>query len=476
MRNTKIYSILEQFDKYEQNRCRKFLQSPYFNRDQTITHIFDLLVAAINSEKKECFEKETLWQQLNAPDDFDDVRFRKYLSDLTKLVEDFLCQQVYEKSPLDRINYLMQSVYDRKIEKLFNGIIRDSKNLIQKYPYRSANFYYYQYNIESNYYRLMEYEIKRTERSNFEELSTNLDYFYIAEKLRILLGILSRQSVSSYDYVVHFRQELLQAVKSNPTQYETIPPVSLYYQICLTYLEPEEEDHYYKLRELLEKYTHLFPVSEALNQFYASAQNYCVRKLNQGNQKFLKEYLELYKDMIRKDILVVDDVLSPWDFRNIIVVALRLGELAWAEQFISQFKDKLPSEMRDNAVSFNLAQLYFYQKNYEKVISLLQKVEYEDFTYNLNSKAMLLSAYYELQEIEPLHSLFDSFRTYLNRHKDIPASRRQSYSDLIKYTKKLTKLIPGDKQKLEKFRQELENTKNPIASQPWLLEKIAELE
>lgn len=97
--------------------------------------------------------------------------------------------------------------------------------------------------------------------------------------------------------------------------------------------------------------------------------------------------------------------LSPWDFRNIVVLGLRLGETDWVENFINTHKNFIPEAMRANAVSFNLAQVYFYQKKYEKVMVLLQKVEYEDLTYNLNSKSLLLIAYYELQEIETLHSL-----------------------------------------------------------------------
>jgi len=135
----------------------------------------------------------------------------------------------------------------------------------------------------------------------------------------------------------------------------------------------------------------------------------------------------------------------------------------------------LPHQYRGNARTFNLAQLHFYQKDYGKVIELLRTVEFEDFTYNLVSKSILLATYYEEDEIEPLMSLLSSFRTYLNRHKDIPASRRKSYLDLIKYLKKLTRIQPRDKKNLQKLKEEVESTKG-IASESWLKEKIAELE
>ena len=47
--------------------------------------------------------------------------------------------------------------------------------------------------------------------------------------------------------------------------------------------------------------------------------------------------------------------------------------------------------------------------------------------------------------------------------------------NLIKYTKQLTKIIPGDRKALTKLKNDIENEKS-IASSNWLKEKIAELE
>ncbi len=249
----------------------------------------------------------------------------------------------------------------------------------------------------------------------------------------------------------------------------------VYYQIYLLYTELENEDHYHKLIELLDKYSIYFPEEAVKDELYMSAQNYCIRKINQGNQRFQKELFFLYQTLLKKEIIVANGVLSPWYFRNIVVVALRLGEYAWTEDFIIKFQDFLEEDFRRNTVTYNLAQLYFYQKKYGKVIEQLRNVEYEDVTYNLNSKAMLIATYYETDETEPLYSLFESFRTYLNRHKNIPDNRRANFKNLIKFTKALLNLNSGDKLSVDKLREEVIVSKN-VASKEWLLEKITELE
>ena len=132
--------------------------------------------------------------------------------------------------------------------------------------------------------------------------------------------------------------------------------------------------------------------------------------------------------------------------------------------------------MRENAVTFNLATLFMYKKQFDKVIETLQFVDYEDFTYNLNSKVMLMSAYYETDEIEPLYSLMDSFRTYLNRHKDLATFKRKPYLNFITYTKRLSKLLSSDRKGLDKIKSDIEAEKGNVSSLSWLKEKIAELE
>ena len=167
--------------------------------------------------------------------------------------------------------------------------------------------------------------------------------------------------------------------------------------------------------------------------------------------------------------------LSPWDFKNAVLLALRLAEYAWTEKFITEYQNRLPSGFRENAVSYNLALVYFYQKKYEKVIEQLREVEYEDIAYNLGSKSMLIAIYYEQDEFEALLSLTDTFKMYLNRHKDINEKQRLLYFNYIQFVRKMTKIMPGDRKAIELLKEEIKNAKG-VASEKWLLEKLDELD
>ena len=205
--------------------------------------------------------------------------------------------------------------------------------------------------------------------------------------------------------------------------------------------------------------------------------SYCIKKSNQGKNVFLREFFEIAKDLLNKGLLLSTGQLNPGFFRNAVMTSLRIGEYAWTENFINKYSEKLPKEFRTNAVTYNLALVYFYQKKYDKVIPLLQSVEYDELVYNLSSKSILIAVYYELDEDESLMSLMDSFKVYITRHKEIANEKRIHYLNLMKYVRKMLKIVPGDTKEIEKIKQEMiEDKKVGIASEKWVYEKLAELE
>ncbi|MEM9258454.1 MAG: hypothetical protein AAGA62_02340, partial [Bacteroidota bacterium] len=174
-----------------------------------------------------------------------------------------------------------------------------------------------------------------------------------------------------------------------------------------------------------------------------------------------------------RDLVYDNGSLDPLQFRNTILIALRNGDYEWTESYIQNYQHRLPAKNRVNAVNYNSATLYFYQKNYDKALDFLRDVEYENITYNLNAKTMLLAIYYETDADIALDSLFDSMIAYLNRHKELPATAQKAYRNLVSFTRRLTRMLPNDRKAIEQLATDLAEKKY-VASRPWLEEKIAE--
>jgi hypothetical protein len=472
MIETKLYQSLESLNIYELNRLSRYLNSPYFNRNQKIIQFFECIEPSLRGEEIQAPTKYSIWAVIQPGKTYDDIKFRKFTSDLLKLYERFLAQERFESNPLHQANYLLDAVTTKKIDKLYKSSMRTAKRLSDMHLERNASYYYYQYEFERGFYNIDDYEINRSKVSNIENIAENLDRFYLGEKLRYYCTVLSRQNVLKHEYQMLFIEDIIRHVESH--DYQDIPPIIVYHQILKMYQEPEDRSHYDQLRALIRQYVLKFPELEA-KEIIDSALNYSIRQINKGKREFLREIFELYQEALERELLYINGEMTPWSFKNIVITALRLKEFAWTEAFINSYNEKLNPKYRENALSFNLAQLYFYRKDYPKVIQMLQQVEYDDLSYHLNSKTFLMGSYYELDEMEAMISLLDSFRVYLNRNKNIPNSRKTHYLNMIKVVKKLSKIIPGDKKQIEKIKKEIQEL-NAIASKGWIMEKIADLE
>lgn len=469
MRETKLYNALVQLNGHELNRLHRFVLSPYFNQNDSIIRLFEWIKNDLKDQSQVEPSKDEIWRLCFEKDDqYDDGRFRKLQSDLLKLVEEYYSQESFEDNPIHKAKYLLEAIYEKKLENLQSGAIKTAQHFVENQKLRPASFYYYQYEIEQSKYDLIKSQLERSSKSNIEEIAQNLDRFYLAEKLRYYCTILSHQHVAALDYNMLFIDEIIQHVETHG--YYDVPPIRIYYQILLTYKYPEIRVHYDILRDLITKYIHIFPeaqVKEILDAIF----NYCVQKLNSGYPEFNGEVFNLYKEALENKSIFVKGQITPWSFKNIVTAGLRLNEFDWVENFIDDYSGFLEQRFQDNSTTFSKAQLYFYKKDYPNVIKLLNRVEYNDVSYNLSSKTLLMASYYELDEMEALGSFLDTFRVYLSRNKDIPVSRRKSFLNTISILRRLSRITPRDKKEIEKLQTEVINTPD-VVSKNWILEKL----
>ncbi len=470
MRETKLYKTLVQLNGYELNRLHRFVLSPYFNRSESILRLFEWIKNDLKNNTQPEPSKQELWpQMIQTNEPYDDGRFRKLQSDLLRLVEEYYAQETFEANPIHKAKYLLEAIYEKKLENLQSSALKTAQRFADNQKLRPASFYYYLYEIEQSNYDLSKSQAERSSKSNIEDIAQNLDRFYLAEKLRYYCTILNHQNLAALDYKMLFIDEIIQHVES--LGYEDVPPIRIYYQILQTYKYPETRAHYDLLRELITKYIHYFPEAQ-IKEILDAAFNYCILKSNSGSLEFVRELFNLYIESLENKLIFVKDQITPWSYKNIVTAGLRLSEFEWVENFIYEYNLLMDEKFRENALTFNLAQLYFYKKDYPKVISQLSQVEYDDMTYNLNSKTLLMASYYELDEIEALGSLLDTFRVYLSRNKELPTSRRKHYLNTISIVRRLAKIIPGDKKEIEKLQAEVDNTQG-VVSKNWILEKLA---
>ncbi len=470
----KLFDLLSKMDVYERNRFLKYVRSPFFNEVKELVELLKFYLPFFKKNKPILLSKEEVWAKLSFTEIYNDVKFRRLNSDLSKLAEQFLAYLAYESYPTRNANNLLKIANEREIDKLYHTAYKSAKNTQEKWVYRNADFHYEQYRLETEFHSMLE-RGNRTAQ-NLLPAVEQLDKFYLSEKLRFLCSLLTYKNVVNAEDEMLLVNEILQHLQIQ--KYDDEPAIAVYHQALLSLMHPEAVEHYHQLKVLLAKFSAYFPAEEARN-LYIVAQNYCIKKVNAGNSYFLNELLDLYKALINTQLIFKgniqeDNVLSPWTYKNIITVSLRVGELDWALKFIEDFKDYIPEMYRDNAYTYNLAKYHFYLKDYDEVISLLINVDYQGVFYILDAKSLLLKTYYETDENAALTSLMDSFKVLLNRKKMVAPNYRKMYKNLIRYIKKIRNIRDGGKKNIEEVEKQL-TAESQVADITWLKEKIEEL-
>lgn len=477
MRDRKILTALMSLSVYELNSFSKYVNSPYFNVNQYISQYFAILEDAIKNDSVDQLKPHEIWIKLYAAVPFNNQKFLKLNSDLLNLLENFLAQKEYEASEILQANFKLEGAKKRNIPKLYNGIIGELERLRLNDINQSVEFYYNKYLIERNLFNLKTENEKKNEKIeistelNIKDISDQLEYFYVAEKLRLYCTLLSWKKMYKLDIELSNMEYILNKAKELP--YFEIPVIKIYFRMSQTYSDESNIQNYFDLRNLTKNFLHLFPAEEQ-REIYATQLSYCINKINKNQQDFFKETFEVYKDGLENGVLLLDGELSVTTYRNISIAALRVEEFTWAENFIYEYAKYVDEKYRNNAFEFSLARLEFYRKSFNKVLEHLNKVTFEDIWYNLGSKTILLTTYFELNELDALESLLQAFKMFIKREKSLTNDRKETYLNLVKFTNQLIKIHPKDKIKLEKLKAEIEETKG-VVSKPWLLEKVDSL-
>jgi hypothetical protein len=310
-------------------------------------------------------------------------------------------------------------------------------------------------------------EIKesRQQQLNTAEVLTSLEDFYVYQKLKYWSAANHYKNLFDQEVVIQWEDFLLDWIKKNENKNIAI---EIYRQIILMQTADDTYLHYVWLKKkLISSKKNIDKITQ--KEIYLFLVNYCISKINESDTNFYVEIFQLYQFAIKHHLLIQKKALSPWDFKNIITVALHLKEIKWAEKFIKTYSINLPIEEKNNAYNYNLAKVFFIQQKYNESLKLLQQVAYTDLFYQLDIKVMQAKTLYELNELETLNDLMVSLKKLIVRKRKLSTHYQTIYRKFIFYLQKLLKI--DSKKERELLIQQLTNDKQ-VPDKNWLIEKF----
>lgn len=465
MEKSKLVQLCRSLSRPEQREFRRFLQSPFFCRRAEVLVLYDFLEKYLNSGRP-VPEKEAVYAVVFPAETFDDHRLRMLMSHLSQLAGQFLA---LEDFMVDEPQYLLrlgQVFRKRKLYAHFTQTIAELDQKLQSQPFRNPDFFQTQYLTSLEKYQNA-YDQRELGSQHLQPLTGQLDNAYLARKLWQACLLLSSEAMSNTSYDVGLLAEVLSYVAANEAS--QTPVVAIYYHCYRALTNPGQSDFFQTFKALLLEHGRLFPPAE-VRDLYILAINFCIRRYNAGNQAYLRDQFDFYKDGLRQGYFLTDGELSHYTYQNAVTSGLVMHEYEWVAQFIHEYRDKLAAAYQESVYSFNLARLAYERKQYDQALPLLQKAEYKDLLLSLAAKTLQLKIYFELDEIDLLEAHLSAFKVFLRRKKDL-GYHRENYLNTIFFTRKLLEVNPFDKSARAALRTEIETVKN-LGEKEWLLGQV----
>ncbi len=402
--------------------------------------------------------------------DFDDRSLRHTMSYLLEVARRYLALADFESDAPVYRHALCRSLRRRGLDEMLPFEWTRSEDALSHIPIRDARWHLHQYDLHQERVEAAAAR-QRSAQIALQPLNQHLTVFYLAEMLRHACSALTHQAIGAKPYDATLLESVLRLSEQGDWLTEH-PAVAVYYHLCRCLKEPVAPSHFFAWKLEIAKHAKHFEPTE-LRGIYLLGINYCIRRMNSGQKEFAREAFELYREGLAQNILLEGGHISGFTYKNIIRIGTVVGENAWVEHFFEQYKPMLHAREREDLYRYNLAFLHFQNQDFAQAMPLLQRLELEDRLNLLDARRMLLRSYYELGEHQALLSLISSFTAFLRRQKDL-GYHQDLNLNLLRFTRRLLEILPGDKQAAQKLAYEIQETEH-LAEKNWLLEKARRL-
>ncbi len=484
MKNLSLFRILSFFTETEIELFDKFLRSPYFNNQSTLVRFFRAVKKHHpDFDSAELF-KEEIFRQVKPGKKFDDGLFRKYVSSLTKLAEEFLIQIGNETDIERNTRTLLEEFYRRKINKMYDKTLKKIDKGQSLSSEMSQDYFLNKHLLEEIKinYELMNEHTPLDSRYLFNSQFYIFNYFIMlttVNLVELMNTIPPDKIISGNDIIAAFTRNFDYEKFVNELSHlpeEQLFVLKMNFLDMALVLKPNESKYYYEMKKLIREYSEKLSAN-ALYLFLVKINNYCVHRVNAGENGFVSEIFDNFNFALHSEkyLTKLKQSFSFAEFRNALMFSLELHEVEWTKWLIENFTGLVKIKGRSSVKEFANAFLSFEQKDFEKSLNHVSKIEIINPIMKFDTNLLLTKLYYELNYFESCYSLIDSFRHLIDHNELMSDDIKKHYYNYLKHYKRLLEAKQKNKELDAGLEvKEIENEKM-IKSASWLIEKAREL-
>ncbi len=475
--------ILKTFNADELNEFGKFVKSPFYNNYSNVIKLFDELKNYYPEFSNAGTSKENLFSAVCNGKSYDDKLFRKYMSLLSKLAEEYLnVLELRAQKVTSDLNILEQlsgrnlnDIYSRKlkgVEDYFESSGKlDSGDFLKMHHLSSIKF-----NHKSSY---------RSTGSHSRELigshNNLLNYFAFTSSSIVNQLEVYKHSFSLNDEVGELLftmnqkalQNCIRKLKANTSSESK--RTALFYEMIFYDRQLNSSKTgftaYKKLKKLLfndiEKFnpTMLYHYFQRLNTF-------CILENVKGLRDMNKELFENYLTMLHNGLFFIQGtrVIDLPDFRAILRTAIKNKAYEWIEGFIKKYLDHVTGDTKENLFYYAKAMLSFYKNEHSDSLEYISKIVSAPQPFQIDIYILKAKIFYVLGHYDSALSVTDSFRHFITANSDFSDYHKQTIMNFLKHFNSMVRISRNKNvNKAQRLLEELELSTN-TRERKWMIE------
>ncbi len=470
--NSKLCLLLETFTTKEISSFCEFISSPFYNKNKALITLAKELAKVHPDYSK--ITKEKLEKKLNSNNLVRDMSL------VMKLAERFLVIFHVEDNKILSDFIKISELNKRALGKAIQGSIKSFKSDLENNKIKSFNELLYNYLVDEETDNAYNKDSSLPYSLALLDKSESLDVFYVYNKLKIYIEMEMRERILNVSYTKTFFNEIKSFIDDHPELLQKYPSIQIYLMLVDLLKEKDSREQYAQYFKSIKEYINVTPKSEASN-FIQHAINHCIKMMNTGHN-YLVELFDAMKFQVEEDLLVVEGFVHERSYKNIIEVALRVGESEWAENFLETHIKFIPNEERDMIYNYNKANIFLSKKEFRAALRSLTFVNFRNVFYDISSRSLMIKIYFETNDTISVESAANNYKSFLKREKSLSDLQRAMYQNFIKFILSLTrvkdKLTKSSSEeiisKLKKIQLEIKNERY-LSDKSWLIKQVCEL-
>ena len=476
MKNTKLVSLLSTFSGSEVKQFRDFVRSPFFNTNENVIKLNDVLKKYHPDFDAKSFTEEKVYSEVFGPGKFDYFKIKNISSDLYNLGLEYLKLLPNHATEFVFDYNLVVQLRQRKLFTLHKKLVCSLEEVFKKTEIKDSDYLYDNYLLtrESQIVDLFE---KPSSISGilveFESFYEHL-IFHLLQYYNLMIHIGKENNVKIDIKMIN---EVISYLEKGPSSSH---PVTISYQYLILLKIKGKEEYYFKLKEnYFKNFTEMD--ASAAYRVHMHMFGYCADMYNfKGDRRFIMEAYELDKHSYLNNRVTSGELLYP-DFCNFVKIFVRAGDIELARKFISDYKEQLPEDQLDNSLNFSNAYIAYYEGEFVQALKYISMVNFPLAIMKVQARIIEVQLNYHLGYYEETRELINSFRKALNKETIVSDDYKNS---ILKFLKNTVTLINIKEEANKKKKQQdlgilndsvKKSQQNHFGIKFWLEDRIGEM-